>query len=282
MPIDVMMPFYGDVEQFKQAVTSVLEQADPDFRLVVVDDGYPSDEPREWLAGLGDARVHYERNAHNLGVNGNFRRCVDLVTADRYVVMGCDDVMLPGYLKGVRALADAHPDAAVIAPGVEVIDADDHVVRPLGDRIKSVLAPSSATVLRGEAMATSLYRGNWTYFPSLLWRTDAVRTVGFREGLDVVLDLALLVDLAFAGEALAYDPRVLFRYRRHDASVSSVQAVDGRRFAEENAFFDGEAQRCAARGWTRAARAARLHVTSRLHHGMARIAGAASTIRRTN
>ncbi len=277
-----MMPFYGDVEQFKQAVTSVLEQADPDFRLVVVDDGYPSDEPREWLAGLGDARVHYERNAHNLGVNGNFRRCVDLVTADRYVVMGCDDVMLPGYLKGVRALADAHPDAAVIAPGVEVIDADDHVVRPLGDRIKSVLAPSSATVLRGEAMATSLYRGNWTYFPSLLWRTDAVRTVGFREGLDVVLDLALLVDLAFAGEALAYDPRVLFRYRRHDASVSSVQAVDGRRFAEENAFFDGEAQRCAARGWTRAARAARLHVTSRLHHGMARIAGAASTIRRTN
>ena len=94
-------------------------------------------------------------------------------------------------------------------------------------------------------------------------------------GLDVVLDLALLVDLAFAGEALAYDPRVLFRYRRHDASVSSVQAVDGRRFAEENAFFDGEAQRCAARGWTRAARAARLHVTSRLHHGMARIAGAA-------
>ena len=123
-------------------------------------------------------------------MNGNFRRCVDLVTADRYVVMGCDDVLLPGYLAGVRALADAHPDAAVIAPGVEVIDADDHVVRPLGDRIKSVLAPSSATVLRGEAMATSLYRGNWTYFPSLLWRTDAVRTVGFREGLDVVLDLA--------------------------------------------------------------------------------------------
>ena len=97
-----------------------------------------------------------------------------------------------------------------------------------------------ATVLRGEAMATSLYRGNWTYFPSLLWRTDAVRAVGFREGLDVVLDLALLVDLAFAGEALAYDPRVLFRYRRHDASVSSVQAVDGRRFAEENARLMGQ------------------------------------------
>lgn len=273
-----MMPFYGDVDQFKQAVTSVLEQSDRDFRLVVVDDGYPSDEPREWLAALADDRVQYERNVQNLGVNGNFRRCVELVTADRFVVMGCDDVMLPGYLAAVRGLSEAYPDAAVIAPGVEVIDTDDRVVRPLGDRIKAVLAPSSSTVLQGEAMATSLYRGNWTYFPSLLWRTEAVRKVGFREGLDVVLDLALLVDLAFAGEALAYDPRVVFRYRRHEASVSSVQAVDGRRFAEENAFFAAEAARCSARGWPRAARAARLHLTSRLHHATARIGGAATVV----
>ena len=273
-----MMPFYGDVDQFKQAVTSVLEQSDRDFRLVVVDDGYPSDEPREWLAALADDRVQYERNVQNLGVNGNFRRCVELVTADRFVVMGCDDVMLPGYLAAVRGLSKAYPDAAVIAPGVEVIDTDDRVVRPLGDRIKAVLAPSSSTVLQGEAMATSLYRGNWTYFPSLLWRTEAVRKVGFREGLDVVLDLALLVDLAFAGEALAYDPRVVFRYRRHEASVSSVHAVDGRRFAEENAFFAAEAARCSARGWRRAARAPRLHLTSRLHHATARIGGAATVV----
>ena len=274
-----MMPFYGDVEQFKQAVTSVLEQSDPDFRLVVIDDCHPSDEPREWLAGLADGRVHYERNAHNLGVNGNFRRCVDLVTADRYVVMGCDDVLLPGYLAGVRALADAHPDAAVIAPGVEVIDADDQVVRPLGDRIKAVLAPSSATVLRGEAMATSLYRGNWTYFPSLLWRTEPVRRVGFRPGLEIVLDLALLVDLASAGRSLVYDPEVVFSYRRHRASVSSVQAVDGRRFAEENRFFADEAQRCEAHGWPKAARAARWHATSRLNHLSARVGAGVGRLR---
>ena len=223
-----MMPFYGDVEQFKQAVTSVLEQSDPDFRLVVVDDGYPSDEPREWLAGLDDGRVHYERNAHNLGVNGNFRRCVDLVTADRYVVMGCDDVMLPGYLAGVRALADAHPDAAVIAPGVEVIDADDQVVRPLGDRIKAVLAPSSATVLRGEAMATSLYRGNWTYFPSLLWRTDAVRAVGFREGLAVEEGVLL-------GEASTVD-----RLHRADRRVVAAVPEQHARVVGERLPREGE------------------------------------------
>ncbi|MGV9794942.1 glycosyltransferase family 2 protein [Gordonia sp. NPDC003422] len=280
MPIDVMMPFYGDVAQFRQAVTSVLAQDNPDLVLTVVDDCYPDDAPREWLLGLDDPRVRYLRNETNLGVNGNFRRCVDLVEHEYFVVMGCDDVMLPGYLGSVRALAAGNPDAAVIAPGVEVIDDHDRPVRPLGDRIKGMLAPSHTTVLRGESLATSLYHGNWTYFPSLLWRTDAVRAVGFRPGLEVVLDLALLVDLAATGASLAYDPTVVFRYRRHEASVSSVQAVDGRRFAEENRFFADEARRCVELGWNRAARAARLHATSRLHHTQARVGATVARLRR--
>ncbi|MGC4961175.1 glycosyltransferase family 2 protein [Gordonia sp. DT218] len=287
MPIDVMMPFYGDVGQFRQAVTSVLDQRDGDLRLVVIDDCYPDPEPREWLTSLADARVHYLRNETNLGVNGNFRRCVELVDADHFVVMGCDDVMLPDYLGTVRALARDHPDAAVVAPGVEVIDDRGDVVRPLGDRIKGFLTPKAAaggaaTVRSGEAMATSLYHGNWTYFPSLLWRTAPVRDVGFRPGLEVVLDLALLVDLAATGGSLVHDSTVVFRYRRHDASVSSLQAVDGRRFAEENAFFAAEARRCAELGWHRAARAARLHATSRLNHFQSRVLAAAGTRRRAN
>ncbi|MFW0793664.1 glycosyltransferase family 2 protein [Gordonia sp. CPCC 205515] len=285
MPIDVMMPFYGDVAQFRQAVTSVLDQRDGDLRLVVVDDCYPDPEPREWLASLTDPRVHYRRNETNLGVNGNFRRCVELVEADHFVVMGCDDVMLPDYLATVRRLAAAHPDAAVIAPGVEVIDDHDRIVTPLGDRIKTFLTPKADSakpaILTGEALATSLYHGNWTYFPSLLWRTAAVRDVGFRPGLEIVLDLALLVDLAADGGSLVHDPTVVFRYRRHDASVSSVQAVDGRRFAEENAFFADEARRCAARGWPRAARAARLHATSRLNHAQTRAVAAVGRLRST-
>ncbi len=274
-----MMPFYGDVAQFRQAVTSVLDQDDPDLRLVVVDDCYPDPTPRQWLESLDDARVQYVRNETNLGVNVNFRRCVELVIADWFVVMGCDDVMHRTYLAAVRTMARHHPDAAVIAPGVDVIDENGQPVTPLGDRIKSVLAPPRATVLAGEQLATSLYHGNWTYFPSLLWRTAAVREVGFRPGLEIVLDLALLVDLASAGGSLVYDPEVVFSYRRHRASVSSVQAVDGRRFAEENRFFADEAQRCEAHGWPKAARAARWHATSRLNHLSARVGAGLGRLR---
>ncbi|MFW0789390.1 glycosyltransferase family 2 protein [Gordonia sp. CPCC 205333] len=280
MTVDVMMPFYGDVAHFKQAVTSVVGQSDADWRLVVVDDCYPDPEPARWLKTLDDSRITYLRNDNNLGVNGNFRRCVDLVASDYFVVMGCDDVMAPDYLATVKSLASANPGAAVIQPGVDVIDDAGMPVRPLGDRIKSRLAPSRATVLSGEVLACSLFHGNWTYFPSLLWRTSAVRAVGFRTGFDVVLDLALLIDLTIDGGSLVYDPTVVFSYRRHGGSVSSIQAVDGRRFDEENRFFAEQADQCGERGWSKAARAARFHPTSRLNQAIQRTSAAIGRVRR--
>jgi glycosyltransferase involved in cell wall biosynthesis len=263
--VDVMLPFYGDVALFKTAVRSVLEQSHHDVRLVMVDDQYPDPEPARWVQALDDPRVHYLRNPTNMGVNGNFRRCVDLVEAPIFTVMGCDDVMAPDHLARAVAALDRHRDAAVVQPGVEVIDAAGEVVRPLGDRVKAAMAPSSPVTLRGEAMAQSLYRGNWTYFPSLVWRTEVARPIGFRPGLEVALDLGLLTDIARGGGALVFDPHVTFRYRRHRASVSSVRAVDGRRFEEERSFFEVEADRCHALGWSAAERAARRHITSRLN-----------------
>ncbi|WP_020109891.1 glycosyltransferase [Nocardia sp. 348MFTsu5.1] len=260
-----MLPFYGDVDLLKAAVRSVLDQTFTDFRLVVVDDQYPDPEPARWLRSLGDARVHYIRNDVNLGVNGNFRRCVDLVEAPAFTLMGCDDLMAPEHLATAIATLDAHPDAAVVQSGVQVIDADDAVVRPLGDRVKARMTPAAPTVLRGEALVASLFRGNWTYFPALVWRTAVVKPIGFRSGLEIVLDLALLIDIAQAGGALVLTEDVTFSYRRHTESVSSVQAIDGRRFDEERAFFLGEAQRCLEIGWPDAAKAARRHPTSRLN-----------------
>ena len=40
MTVDILFPFYGDVAMMKEAVRSVLRQTNPDWRLIVVDDGY--------------------------------------------------------------------------------------------------------------------------------------------------------------------------------------------------------------------------------------------------
>jgi glycosyltransferase involved in cell wall biosynthesis len=248
----------------REAVTSVLAQDDPHWRLTVVDDRSPQDVG-PWLDTLGDERVRHLRNPENLGLTGNFNRCVDLVEHDLAVLLGCDDRLLPNYVRTVRAVHAADPDAAIIQPGVRVIDAAGRPVRTLVDEAKRrVYAPREPVALAGEDLAVSLLRGDWLYFPALAWRADVLTTVRFRRDLRVIQDLALLMELVLRGARLVTDDTVCFEYRRHAASESSATAFDGSRFTEAGAFFADTADRLAAHGWPRAARVARRHLSSRI------------------
>jgi GT2 family glycosyltransferase len=267
LTLDIMLPYYGDVALMQAAVRSVLAQSDPGWRLTVVDDGQEAGVP-EWFGQLGDARVRYLRNPHNLGVTGNFQRCVDLADHPYLVLMGTDDVMLPNYVATIRSVLEQHPGIGLVQPGVQVIDASGELTDTLADRVKRRLYAPRRTgrlVLGGEELATSLLRGNWLYFPSLCWRTEAIKAVGFREDLLVIQDLALIIDLLERGERLAVDPTVCFSYRRHAVSYSSLGASAGTRFTEARRYFLDVADRMDARGWHRAARVARRYVSSRLH-----------------
>jgi len=265
--LDVMMPFYGDPTLFRAAVQSVLDQTDSHWRLVVIDDLYPDMEPGAWLQGLGDSRVVYHRNIVNLGVAGNFARCIELAEASHTVIMGCDDLLLPNYVARMRARIREFPDASYLQPGVEVIDSEGRVKRPLPDRVKDRYRPdvSGALELGGEQLATSLLRGNWTYFPSICWRTETLRKHGFRSEFQVVLDLALQIEIVLDGGTLVLDSEPTFHYRRHSASVSSWKANDGSRFLEERSFFLSTATRLQEHGWRTAARTAAHHYSSRLN-----------------
>ncbi|MEV6685612.1 glycosyltransferase [Streptomyces sp. NPDC051130] len=265
---DFMLPYYGDVRLMQDAVRSILAQTDPDFRLVVIDDGKEPDVPG-WFEALGDERVHYTRNEQNLGITKNFQKCVELSEADHVVIMGCDDLLHPHYLETVRRIIAAREGVGMVQPGVEVIDGDGRVTQGLVDNTKKRLyAPQvdGRRVMAGEELAASVLRGNWLYFPSIAWRGEALRKVNFRGDYSVIQDLALVVDLLEAGEEMVIDnSTTVFQYRRHAVSESSVQAFSGTRFAEAERYFHAVAARMDARGWPRAARAARFHSASRLH-----------------
>ncbi|GAB2958252.1 glycosyltransferase family 2 protein [Saccharothrix stipae] len=266
--IDIMLPHYGDISYLKTAVRSVIAQDDENWHLTVVDDSVTDNDLPDWFHSLRDSRITYQRNEHNLGINANFQKCLDLAERDFLVVMGSDDAMLPNYVSTIRRATQRYPDADVVQAGVEVIDSTGQVVRPLTDRVKRGLyAPDTTTprTMSGEDLVVSLLRGNWTYFPSLCWRREALKDLGFRQGLRVVLDLALMLDLVERGGQLVVIPDLCFQYRRHNASVSSSLASLGGRFTEEHDFFVDVAEHMDRIGWHRAAKAARLHLSSRLH-----------------
>lgn len=268
MTLEIFVPFWGDPALLFETVESVRALNSGDWRLIVIDDCYPGDEVSTWFAGLDDERITYSRNEVNLGITENYRAAISRATSEYITILGCDDLLHPNYLEVIGATIAAAPTADVIQPGVVVIDEHGTVVNPLADRVKQgVLAPrgTGITVLTGEQMATSLIRGDWLYWPSLTFRTSTLQRIDFREGLPIIQDLALLMDIAFDGGALAYNPQVAFSYRRHGGSASQKTLLDGRRFRDERTYY-GQARALAQQhGWSRTAAAARARTMSRLH-----------------
>jgi glycosyltransferase involved in cell wall biosynthesis len=265
--VDVLFPYYGDPVLMKEAVRSVLAQSYRDFRLIVVDDGYPDPSIPGWFESLGDDRTSYERNETNLGANANYRKCLDKSTSPLITVMGADDVMLPNHLQWLVDRADRFPEADIFQPGVFVINEHGAPTSSLLERAKDWYRPrgTGPRVLSGEDLAFSLLRGAWMYFPSLGWRAEIMKRVGFRHEYSVIQDLCLILDIVTQGGGLLLDDYATFMYRRHTGSDSSWRALEGTRFEEDRAFLETMSREMTARGWNRAARAARLHVSSRLH-----------------
>jgi len=266
--IDIMMPFYGRVDHMKIAVESVLSQSADSWRLVVIDDGYPDESIPEWFAGLKNPNVLYQRNDHQLGANGNYRKCLELVETQWFVMMGADDEMLPNYVEELMRLSHSHPEAGVIHLGCDVIDENGKLWLPLVDKVKARLRPKltgSEKEFSGQEIATSLARGDWMYFPSIAWNTQAVKNIGFRQQYDVVQDLALALDVIMAGRTFVLSDKLAFNYRRHSQSDSSWRALNGSRFVEEASYLNTVSREFKEHGWRKAARVARWHFTSRLN-----------------
>ena len=267
MALDIALPFYGDVEFMKQTVHSILNQTDPNWRLVVVDDGYPDDSIPGWFESLGDSRIEYQRNVNNLGANGNFQKCLALLNSEYCLVMGADDLLEENYVERIHSAILQNPGIAMVHPGVKVIDENNFEISTRSDQAKNNIRDShgDSRILKGESLAKSLMKGNWMYFPSIVWKTKTIQEIGFRPDFHVCQDLGLAMDLIMQGGEMALIDDSIFRYRRHQESDSSVKAVSGERFKDEKDFFKAMEKDLSKLGWKSASRAAKLHATSRLH-----------------
>ncbi|EON24843.1 glycosyl transferase family 2 [Nocardioides sp. CF8] len=265
--LHVLIPYWGDPALLDATMATVLSQSDPRWRVTIVDDGYPDPTARQTYEHHADPRVSYVRNEVNLGIAGNFEKCRTLATGRLAMFLGCDDLLHDDFVATVWRHHTAYADVEMIQVGVRVIGGDGQPANGLADRVKALIRPriTGPTVLGGERLASSLLRGNWLYWPSLVFRVDALAPRSFRADLPIILDLALIMDAVMAGNRLLLVPEVCFDYRRHDESASSTSLLQGDRLADERRWFGEVAATLRARGWSRAARSARTHWTSRLH-----------------
>jgi glycosyltransferase involved in cell wall biosynthesis len=275
--IHFVVAYYVAPRYVIELIDSVRAQTQDDWLLTIVDDDYPGTEARDYIARLGDPRIEYVRNERNLGLADNAWRCMTLGRLDYVTLMGADDALEPGYVKVVTDAFERHPDAIMVHPGVIVVDGEGNPADSTTDRIKRIASRNAwrHAELGGQAALESLMKGNWLYVPAICFRRDVMGRAQRLGEYDAILDFGWVADMLMGGGTLALDPTPVFRYRRHASSHSALAAKTVTRFDEETAYYLAAARRLDDKGWTKAARAARLHPLSRLH-AMHSAAGALS------
>jgi hypothetical protein len=199
-----------------------------------------------------------------LGAIANYRKALDLVETPYFMMFGADDVLKDNYVATITNQIKAHPEISIFQPGVDVIDEHGKTTKSLVDSVKKLISPKAGEH-SGSRLAASLMVGNFTYFPSLTWKMDDVRTIGFRHNLHVTQDLALICDLLLRDCRMLVSSDPVFLYRRHAGSDSSIKLLTGDRFSEEIELSNVLSKNFRAKGWFLAFVAAKARPTVRLH-----------------
>jgi glycosyltransferase involved in cell wall biosynthesis len=90
--VTVCVPTYNKSTLLDKSLRSILAQTFSHFKLIVVDD-HSTDSTQEVVRSFNDSRIEYVLNSRNLGLTGNWNRCLELAMKEEapYIAIYHDD-----------------------------------------------------------------------------------------------------------------------------------------------------------------------------------------------
>jgi glycosyltransferase involved in cell wall biosynthesis len=274
----VAIPYYSNLAYLRLALRSLIAQTDTHWTAVVADDVGPEEGADVVVAELADERIRYVRNAANLGVAGNFNRCLELGgdEAEIVAVFHADDELQPGYVAAIRQSHRTFPSATCVAPKATVIDSNGEPTRTLADTVKQRMWPRTLPhTLIGDRGLARLMNGLFFYCPAVSYRVSLLPELRFDDRWQQVMDLDLYARVLLGGGSIVLIPDRVYRYRRHGETMTAQNSQSLVRLDEEVTVSREVANAARAQGWRRSCRSARLRLTVRLNG----LIGAASLLR---
>lgn len=212
--ISVVMPVYNGRRYLAEAMDSILAQTFGDFEFICVDDGSTDDS----LAILSDyarrdARVRIVSRA-NTGVWKALNDGIEVSHGRLIARMDADDVSMPNRFEKQVTFLNEHPDVVAVGCSVLIIDAEGAPLREMPNPPRWTHEEIDTAHLTGG--------GQVFYHPALIFRREALKTIGMYRQWPAAQDLDLFLRLAEIGR-LANVRDVLLKYRQHMGSVGHAK-----------------------------------------------------------
>lgn len=112
MTLTVAIPSYNKEKYIDRCIKSVLAEKEYIDEIILIDN-YSSDNTFE-LAKKYELQIRCIKNDYNLGMAGNWNKCIDLCKTDLLMILHADDELLPGSIKKYLDFFENHPDVGIV------------------------------------------------------------------------------------------------------------------------------------------------------------------------
>lgn len=223
--VSVCISTYNRAHYLPVAVESVLNQTEPDFEILICDDG-STDATPTIVSQWQDPRIRYIRHLHNIGKSNNMRSGFEAATGDYFIKFDDDDRLTPDFLARTSQILDQHPEIDFVGTDHWIIDSQnqrDETATQLNSQKwgRSKLSAGLVDNLLAVVFVDQSFQVGATLF-----RRAALQTVGFmRADWQNCEDTDLFVRLALAGKQGYYLPELLMEYRVHQEQQGLDRAI---------------------------------------------------------
>ncbi len=104
--ITIVIPTYGRSKLLYEAIKSAAVQTDPfGFNILIVDNANAkeiTEQNIDWLKTQNYSNVLYYKNESNLGVDGNYNRCIELANTKYIAFLHDDDLLCNDYIRVMK------------------------------------------------------------------------------------------------------------------------------------------------------------------------------------
>ena len=226
--VSVCMPIFNGGTYLVPAIRSVLEQSYANIELRIFDDA-STDGSWESLQQIRDPRLILERNARNLGPEGNWNKALGAARGKYIKLFHQDDLLRAGCLAAQVDALERHPEAVLAFCRRDIIGPDGKKLLSRGALWRDRLVGQADMVRRCARAGTNVVGE-----PSaVLMRADIVAAVGaFDASIPYMVDLDYWVRMMAHGPGWSSDTALAaFRVSPRQWSAA-IGAQQGRQFCQ--------------------------------------------------
>ena len=219
--VSVCIPIFNNEDYIKETVLSIIEQSYVNIELIIVDDSSKDKSieiVKQLIKSYPGKRIKLYENEKNLGMVGNWNKCLSLCTG-KYIRLIC---------------ADDRIDSSLIEKEVTILESDETLVATSTDSIfidsnGKNKGPYKRYKKSGAVFGEEIVRASFAhrdlYGPPLaiLFRKSVYdKTGGFDERFNFILDYDFFTKLFLQGNVFVqHAPLTYFRIR-HDSNTGKV------------------------------------------------------------